>query len=207
LAGRHRYVQPTQTSQARLVHDHGKHAARDVGERRRQTRQTPRRDRRPPLVGSVRPERHVRRGRRRPVQLHRQAGAGRDTRQPAERGQGAGAVPGGGHRGRVRRAVRHRARVQRSGVLRRVPAVRQEERAQPGAVSAQPVHRQLGVRRHHHVRGVHAVHAVGAHVPPLDMGPDHVQDCAGRPGRQHNRVRVYHNRHRSRQVHPLTIML
>jgi len=82
-------------------------------------------------------------------------------------------------------------------VLRRVPAVRQEERAQPGAVAPEPVHRQPGVRRHNHVRGVHAVHAVGAHVPPLDMGLDHVQDGTGRPGRQHNRVRVHHNRHRS----------
>jgi len=85
-------------------------------------------------------------------------------------------------------------------VLRRVPAVRQEERAQPRAFAPQPVHRQSGVRRHHHVRSVHAVHAVGAHVPPLDVGPDHVQDGAGRPGRQHNRVRVHHNRHRSGQV-------
>jgi len=168
------------------------------------------------LAGSVRPERHLRRRRlrrrwrrrRRPrwlrrrisVQQQRQIRAGRDFRQPVERGQGAGDVPGGGHRGRVRRAVRHRTRVQRTGVLRRVPPVRQEERAQPGTVSAQPVHRQLGVRRHHHVCGVHAVHAVGAHVPPLDLGSDHVQDRAGRPGSQHNRIRVHHNRHRSGQV-------
>jgi len=85
-------------------------------------------------------------------------------------------------------------------VLRRVPAVWQEERAQPGTIAPQPVHRQPGVRRHHHVRGVHAVHAVGAHVPPLDVGPHHVQDCSSRSGCQHNRFRVHHNRHSSRQV-------
>jgi len=153
-----------------------------------------------------RAERHVRRQRRavrrrpRPVQLHREAGHRHDIRKPDERRQGAGALPGGGHRDRVRCAVRHWVGIQRAGVLRRVPTMRQEERAQPGPVAPEPVHRQPGVRRHHHVHGMHTVHAVGAHVPPVDLGPDHVQDRAGRPGRQHHRIRVHYNGHRSGQV-------
>lgn len=202
-----RYVQPAETAQARLqrVHDHDGHVHRDDCERRPRRPATwavRRRGRRRRLA-----ERHiVRRGRRRrrrvadPVQLHGEAGHGRAVREPDEQRTGAGALSAGVHRGRVRRAVRRRAGVQRAGVLRRVPAVRQEERAQPGPVAPQPVHRQSRVRRHHHVHGVHTVHAVGAHVPPVDVGPDHVQDRAGRPGRQHNRLGVHHNRHRAGQV-------